>query len=238
MNLIETTAPISIENLKKYFTDKSTRYVIDYKNSTIKDLKLITYLSNLDIPADVSFKDCTEDEVYSFLTSYMNSTMIVNLQTVENMVVDIIGQVKGIYSVQDQKFIDSNKEIIDHWIARIDSLTLYNMYIVGEETFKEFVTSHEEDSTDSLIGVNFVSLIKNNFFSDLLSTVDETKLKYFSTYFNEYMFKGKSLYSYWAVGENPLFLLTFSISSGNLTSEDYTKAMNNSLEEIKNASPV
>lgn len=238
MSLIETTAPISIENLKKYFTDKSTQYVIDYKNSTIKDLKLITYLSNLDIPADVSFNGCTEEEVFSFLTAYMNATMLVNLATVENIIIDIIGQVKGIYSLKDKDFIENNKQIIDGWISKIDSLTLYNMYIVGDNSFKEFVTNFEEDKTDSLVGVNFISLIKNPFFSDLLSTVDKTKLKYYSTYFNQYMFKGKSLYSYWAVGENPLFLLTYSISSGNLTSEEYTKAMNNSLEEIKNATPV
>ena len=47
MNVIETTAPIKIEELKKYFADKETFYVIDYANSDLKGSKLLTYLSNL-----------------------------------------------------------------------------------------------------------------------------------------------------------------------------------------------
>ena len=50
-NVIKTIAPIAIEDLKKYFLDKSITYNIDYTNSKIKGTKLLTYISNLDIPS-------------------------------------------------------------------------------------------------------------------------------------------------------------------------------------------
>ena len=51
--IIETKAPISIEDLKKNFTETDVKYLIDYSISDLKGKKLITYLSNLDIPADI-----------------------------------------------------------------------------------------------------------------------------------------------------------------------------------------
>ena len=45
------------------------------------------------------------------------------------------------------------------------------------------------------------------------------------------MFKGKNIYAYWAVQQNPLFLLTYAIGSG-LKAEDYNKAKQESLQGI------
>ena len=73
MNLIETVAPISIDNLKKYFTDKTTLFAINYKDSTLKGSKLLTYLSNLDIPCDIVFVNCEEDDFYNLLKDYLSS---------------------------------------------------------------------------------------------------------------------------------------------------------------------
>ena len=55
--IIETKAPISIEDLKKHFTEKDVSYLIDYSTSELKGKKLLTYLSNLDIPADIKNVD-------------------------------------------------------------------------------------------------------------------------------------------------------------------------------------
>jgi len=59
-NIVETTAPIAIEDLKKYFADKETFYLINYKDSELKGEKLLTYLSNLDVPADIKFSTLEE----------------------------------------------------------------------------------------------------------------------------------------------------------------------------------
>ena len=60
MNIIETIVPISIDNLKKYFTDKNTSFIIDYNNSSLKGNKFLTYISNLDVPCDVILDDSLE----------------------------------------------------------------------------------------------------------------------------------------------------------------------------------
>jgi hypothetical protein len=46
------------------------------------------------------------------------------------------------------------------------------------------------------------------------------------------MFKGKNLYSYWANINNPMFLLTFGIGSGDVTTEQYVEARNQSIQGI------
>lgn len=238
MNVVKTIAPIAIDDLKKYFTDKNTSYEIGYKDSGLKGSKLITYLSNLDIPSDISFVDCTDDDVYGFLKDYLHSKMLVSIPSVEAVIIEILLQRKGLSKVLDEKFIQENAEILDEWINKLDSLTLYNMYIVMDDTFKEYVTSFEEDSTDDLEGINFISLLKHPFFYDLYNSIDKSKLKYYSKYFNEYMFKGKSLYSFWANENNPLFLLTYTISNGDMDSKKYVKAVETSIKEIADATSV
>ena len=55
MNVIETTAPIELEELKLFFNDKDTFYLIHYEESTLQGSKLLTYLGNLEIPCDIGF---------------------------------------------------------------------------------------------------------------------------------------------------------------------------------------
>lgn len=238
MNFVETVAPISIENLKKYFTDKTTFFVINYKDSTLKGAKLLTYLSNLDIPCDIDVKGCTEEECYELIKEYLNSTMIVNIPSLEKAVTNILHQAKGLVEKQDSKFIEDNNEIINKWISKLESLSLYNMYIVGDENFKSFVESFEKDDSSDLIGVNFISLLKNGYFYSFFGNTDQRSLKFYTHYFNDYMFKGKNMYSFWANENNPLFLLTYGIAEGMITGESYNSAKQKTIEELANATPV
>lgn len=236
--VIETIAPIPIEELKKFFVDDSVSYMIKYNESQLKGTKLVTYLSNLDIASDISFDECPEEDVYAFLKDYLHSRMVVNLPTIEVAIINILLSRKGLSDNVDSDFIDDNAEIIDTWIAKLDSLTLYNMYIVSTESFKSFVTDFEEDTTDDLEGVNFVSLLKHPFFYELYTKINKDNLKYYSKYFNDYMFRGKPLFSFWANENNPLFLLTSSIATGEITGEGYVNAVNTSIKEIADVASV
>lgn len=238
MNFVETTAPISIENLKKYFTDKSTFFIINYKESALKGSKLLTYLSNLDVPCDISFTGCTEQECSEMIKDYLNTTMIVNIKSLEKAIINLLLQYKNIVPKQDTTVLEENDEILEKWVSRLDSLTLYNMYSIGEGEFKNFVKAFETDDTQDLSGVNFVSLLKHQDFYIFYSKVDKEKLKFYSSYFNDYMFKGKNLYSYWANENNHMFLLTYGIASGEITGDSYINATKQTLEELSNAAPV
>ena len=229
MNIIEIPAPISIENLKKYFTDKTTFFVINYKDSTLKGTKLLTYLSNLDIPYD---------ECLDMLQNYLNTAMVVNISSLENATINILLQTKNLVPVRDKEFIENNADILKKWVSRLESLSLYNMHIVKNETFKEFVSSFEVDESNELIGVNFISLLKHKTFYSFYKNTDPKNLKFYSHYFNDYMFKGKNIYSYWANENNPLFLLTYGVAEGIVTGDSYNLAKQKTIEELKNVAPV
>jgi len=239
MNFVKTIAPISIDNLKKYFVDTSTFFIIDYKNSTLQGNKLLTYLSNLDIPADIDFTDCTDEDFFVIVKDYFNSQIICQVPFLEKTAIAILKEKAGISDTAFFKdFIESNDDIISQWLSKIYSLSLYNIYTIDEPEFKKFVTDHETDTTNSLVGVNFVSLLKHQDLYDLYIAIDPSQVKFYKTYFEEYMFKGNNLYSYWANENNPMFLLTTSIATGAITGEDYVSAVQETKKEIENASSI
>jgi hypothetical protein len=239
MKVIETTAPISIEELKQYFTDKECFFVIDYKNSKLKGKKLLTYLSNLEIPSDINFIGTTEEEFGELFKEYLNLEMIGNIPTLEKITIDVLKEYKGLTDTKIfEKLIQQNSDNWKSWVSKLDSLTLFNMYSIDNEEFKNFVESHTLDETNCLKGVNFVSLLKHETFYNLYEKIDKQDLKFYKKYFEDYMFKGKNLYSYWANENNPMFLLTFGIAGGLVTGDNYVSAKKQTIQELKDVSPI
>ena len=238
MNIVETIAPISLDNLKKYFNDKTTFFVINYKDSSLKGTKLLTYLSNLDIPSDIDFSGCSSDECYDMIKEYLHSSMIVNVHTLESSVINILHQAKQLVPLQDKEFIEQNKDILNKWISKLESLSLYNMHIISDDMFKEFVSSFETDDSSELEGVNFISLLKHQNFYSFYNNTYKNSLKFYTHYFNDYMFKGKNMYSYWANENNPLFLLTYGIAEGVVEGDSYNSHKQKTIEELENVTSV
>lgn len=233
--MINTIAPISIDNLKYYFQDKTTFYCVDYSNSKLKGQKFLTYFSNLEIPADVDLTPCTLEEKTELLKEYLHCEMMCNLKSLEVLTLNVLLEHAGINpKSQYSEFIEANKDILDHWLERVQSLPLFNIYILGQSEFVEFIESHEVCDSKSLVGVNFVNLIKY----EELSQLYFGKPTFFRSYFNEYMFKGKNLFSYWANDNNKLFLLTFGISEGLITGESYSETVKQTYQELQDVSSV
>lgn len=238
MNFVNTVAPISIEDLKKFFTDKSTFYIIKYNESTLQGAKLFTYLSNLDIPCDIDFSGCDDTVCYEVLKEYFNTSTLLNVPILEKLAIFLLLQEKEIVPKKDIQFLEDNKEIIQKWISKLDSLSVYNMSIVQSDEFKNFVNQFPVDDTDSLEGINFISLLKNHDLYAIYGKVDRSGLKYYSKYFNEYMFKGKNMYSFWATENNPMFMLTYGISEGLIDSTQYNTAKKKTIEDLANVAPI
>jgi hypothetical protein len=232
MEIIETVVPISIENLKKYFNNKETFYLIDCKNSELKGNKLLTYLSNLDLPSDV------KDPDLELVKDYLNNSSLVNINSLENIVIDILLEYKGILKTDNYKnFIKENENIISIWSNKLDSLSIFNMYIVKLEEFKNYAEGFKKDDTKNLEGINFVSLLKHERFYLFYNKLN-TDIKFYTHYFNDYMFRGKNLYEFWATSKNPMFLLTWGIAQGK--GKDYLLSINKDKilneESLKNVS--
>lgn len=217
--IIMVTAPLGIEDLKKYFTDKETKFLIDYENSKLQGESLLVYLSNLEIPCDIKIG---ESDLFELASHYLKFTQILNIDVLENVLIDILLIYKKLPVIVDQcypciaKFIEDHREELKNLTSKLDSLTLYNMYIIQDDDLKKFVTDHPEDPTDDIKGINFVSLLKNKRFFYYYNSVETDNLKYYSKYFNDYMFGGKGMYSFWAHENNPMFILTWGISADTL----------------------
>ena len=154
MNFVETALPIPIEDLKKFFEDKNTYFVVDMKDNTLSNDKVLTYLSNLNVPCDIINPDL------ELLKEYLNSKSLVNIPTLERLAIDVLFTYKKLQSVEKyNQFIDENIDILKKWEGILDSLVLYNVYTLNLEETTEHVESHPVDETDDLTGVNFLSLL-------------------------------------------------------------------------------
>ncbi len=216
MNIIKTIAPISMDHLKTYFVDKNIKFVIDYKNSKLKGSKLLVYLSNLDIPCDLDFDD-SEEEVMKLLSDYLNSHFLLNIETLEKMALEAILCYKNIIeNSQYEKFIQDNKPILEKWTNILNSLSLYNLSTVKHAGISNQISKFERVDDDTTEGINFINLLKYEIFYIFFSKSEKDRIKYYTNFFENPVYRGKNLYSYWANENNTMFLLTFGITSTDI----------------------
>lgn len=215
MNVIKTTAPIAIDHLKQFFTDREgTSFLIDYENSELKGAKLLIYLSNLDVPCDIEI-DIYSGTYLELLAEYMKTPFILKIDTLEKGAIDVMLKIKGITETTSyDKFIVENKEIVHNWVDILNSMPLYNLYTIDIDEFKEFANSRPKKESDITKGINFVSLLKHEEFFEFYKDWSAEHSFYYEEFFNDYMFKGKNLFSYWANENNPMFLLTYGAVEG------------------------
>ena len=81
-------------------------------------------------------------------------------------------------------------------------------------------------------GINFVSLLSNSELYRIFEKVNQSELKYYSSYFEKYMFKGQNLFSFWANENNPMFIINNGIASGSLDNTEYFNAQNKTIQEL------
>ena len=135
--VINTVAPISIVDLKRYFANKDLTYVINYAGSTLKGSTLLTYLSNLDLPCDVSGFD-SQTEVEELLRAYFESPFIVHVPALEKLAIAVVFEYKGLIEPSAfASFIAENRAIISHWVNVLDSCMVYNLFIINSQEIKD-----------------------------------------------------------------------------------------------------
>jgi hypothetical protein len=227
MNIIETSLPIPIEDLKKYFENKETYFVVDLKDSSLSNDKILTYLSNLNVPCDIINPNL------DLLKEYLNSKSLVSIPSLEKFAIDLLLSYKNLQK-QDayDDFIKENNEIIKKWESVLDSLILYNIYTLQINDTVEHVESFPIDETDDLTGINFLGLLKHEDFYYYYNGAKQENCKYYKKYFNDYMFKGHNLFTYWANENNPMFILTDSIANGTIDKNKYFTAVEKDMETI------
>lgn len=243
MKIKDTVAPIPIDLLKEYFSDDSIIFNIDYSESLLKGDKIITYLSNLDVPCKLTGWDkvSTEDK-FSFIKDYMNAKLVINITELEVCVLKILyeaaeysffinyANVENILDKEEiDKFVKENKELIDKWLIMLASCSVYGVYTITE--FQQAVKDEYETIDDyDYCGVNFVRLLQHEITQELI-TAERDDVYYFEKQFNEPMFKGKNLFAYWQNDANTLAIMSWGISSGDITFDKFQSEIEKGYED-------
>jgi hypothetical protein len=215
MKIIKTSAPLSIDLIKQYFQDKELSFEVSYKDSKLKDKVFLTYLSNLDIPSDVSLTDSTEEEIAKLLLAFMTAKSVLTSYTLTMMCVQILLHANNIDVSQTltnpllstefvEKFITDNKEEVLAWVTFINSSMVFLINSFSElqphlNIFDEFEKIDDPD----YVGLNVVNVFQiPGFLETFLSNGPTTKMYYFINQFEGHIFKGKSFFEYYHNGMN------------------------------------
>ena len=216
-NSIFSIVPIDLDNIKKYFTDKTINFQIDYSKSQLHTDKFLVYLSNLGIPADLTHDKISLYQRISLLESYMNLSSVVSVPTLNIAASSIVMRRKG-YDLTDtypnalftevevDNFIEDQYEMVDKWVVFLDSCLIYAQKCIPEMDVEEYLTAdipiiHNKN----YVGQSIVELFSLDFFFHNYYQKPVGELAYFRPQFEDYMFQGKNLYHYFATQHN--FLL-------------------------------
>jgi hypothetical protein len=220
--IIETTAPIPFEELKKYFQNDKTRYIVDVENSELQGTKLLTYLGNLDIPIDIQCNN-NKELLMSLVKEYLHFDQIVSIPSLEDVTLGALYLLKGLDENGLNQFVEDNFEILQKWERRIDQLMVYNLHTIQHPEYNEWISELPVDEDDSREGINFISLMKYPALYGLIGEAKEENKLYNPTFFNESIFKGNNLFFYWAHEQNPIFLFWNAIVTGELSGKEYAR---------------
>lgn len=222
--VVETTVPISLENLKKNFEGDGVTYLIDYKNSKLDPFVLITYLSNLEI--DFRLKIESIDETLELLVAYLNSPTLIYIPDLVDSVLEVLLSYKGIennLTIDLTDFFEENKEILDVWVRRLDAMLLFALYSINDDKIKDEITKFPVNTDDSMVGCNFVHLFRTEGFEALYMKVDERNLEFYPNLFDKYVFKGNNLFYHWSHENNVINLLVTTIALGEFDVDQFIK---------------
>lgn len=210
MKYINAVAPIAIDQIKEYFKDKNTLFIIDYNESKLQDKVFLTYLSNLDIPCDINFDNTPKEKIFQLLASYVDIKNICNIPLLNVMIAEIILKSIGVdsniifskeYFTNEEiyAFLEINKDKLVKWIDFIDSSMVFLLYSYKDLNEKLKVEESFEIIDDhNYVGLNVVNLFKIPGFLELyFSSTKEIKMTYFKQQFETYMFKGKAFFEYY-----------------------------------------
>lgn len=230
-NILETIAPISIENLKQYFEDKTITFVIDYENSKLRGNKLLIYLSNLDIPCDIKFSN--NDDISELVGEYLTCQNLVSVSSLESLVIQLLLEKRNIFPKTLFAMLEKHADKLQAWENILDSLPLYNIFTLNVDQYKEDIIKNSEHDDNTYPEIcNFVNLLKWQSFYNYYETPPK-KMKYYSKYFNDYVFSGNNLFHYWCNPNNLLYVMTGAIAEGLLDIKEYDESKNTSIAELK-----
>lgn len=228
-NIKEVVVPLKVEELKNFIEKKDTFYLINYKDSELKDGIFLNYLSNLDLPCEVILNDCSYDEKANLLLAYLNSKNIVEIESLALNVAKLILDYRGLKTSEvftdpalkdDEvsKFINAHEDVLKRWEHFFESTIVFALYSMKELDSENDIKSQVPHIDDSnYVGLNVVNLMQIPVFMEMFFIPGiKSELSFFVRQFDEYMFKGANLFHYYHTENNPVFGLVLGQYMGEI----------------------
>lgn len=228
------TAPLGIDVLKDAVTRKlKDRLIIDVDQSGLTGPVLLTYVTNLDVGA--SFKFESDAGYFDLLRSYFKATSLHSFPQLETGVAEALGQIKGIHppSGYDYTELLCDPElipVIKRWLSVVESLNVY-MACTGADAASPDNFSKQDDI--DLTGINVVKLIGHDTLPLLLDNASPDRLFYYSNFFENAVFRGSRLKSYWEVSSNILYVMSVTYDEKLLDTTKLNTAYDSDLERLR-----
>jgi hypothetical protein len=225
--VVQTTVPIPVATLREIIGDPEVSLEIDLSASKdrVNPLQALIYLSNLDLPVEVTFLG---EDALEVLDAYLNLPTLLKCKKLETMVLEVMLHIKGlgVCNWVTDKWIKDRLGILGKWLSLIDSMSLYMMTTIQDDALQALVNNYPVDDTADTKGINFVNLFDNPLFPIAMEVVNDGLVRNYTKYFNDYMFKSKNLFSFWAIPENDLHVLLVSmVDDEMLTNEEFEDAL-------------
>lgn len=218
-NEIHTTVPIPVDKLREIIGDNDVKVIVDLSNSSVKPLQALIYLSNLELNVDVVFND--EDKL-TMLDAYLRLPTLLKCEALETLALSLILHLKGTVTADfvDLEWAEERRELITKWASLIDSTLIYMTNIVEDDDMKTAMDEYPADETNDMIGVNFVHLFTHPLFPLVFESIDQSLIRNYTKYFNDYMYKGHNLYHYWAVPENDVHVMFMALVDDEVATDE------------------
>ena len=211
------TLPLNVTQLKRFVEKKDCFYVVDYKRSELRDGIFLNYISNLELPAEVIFSDCSFEEKEALFVAYLTGQNITMMDSLRLNIAQMLLQYReisteGIFGnlafgpEERDVFIRKNISLLSRWESFIESTIVFACYCVQEfDLFSEIKDQIEQVDDAHFVGRNVVGLFSIPSFMEFFFLPGvRHRLKFFKPQFEEYMFKGKNLFEYYFCEENLL----------------------------------
>lgn len=227
-NIIKTIAPIPGDVMKEYFRNNNTVFVVDAEGSHLQGLKLLTYLTNIALPIEITFSPHFPFEKFDELMyGYMKQDNMIKSQVLRDYMGYIILSYIG-YEKEDipleiavpyeyiDGFIYNHQEELSKWVTFLDSTEVLTYYI--DEKFADMVNMEKYPviDDDTYVGVNIANLYLSQLFVNLYQTADRNigQQYLFIQQATRYIFGNSSIYNYINQRFNPISIISSMLLGG------------------------
>jgi hypothetical protein len=231
--VVFSKVPFTLDEMKDYFVNRNKFFIVSYKNSELKGNRFLSYLANLEIPFEIDISDCSNEEKSELILEFMKSRNIVKISSLSLMVAEIILVARGskgvllsngsfFTEVEKIEFAQKHKELIHTWITFISSTSIYMLTTLkAVDEVYNFKQGYKEVLDAHYLGQNVIQLFSVPAFMEIyFSLPQDVEMFYFKHQFEDYMFKGQSLYYYFNTTENIPFVIFQGLMSGDILPSD------------------